>query len=153
MWPASSTNTSTGSSPPTITREHEPNTQERNPMNNSESITHDGEIPIYDAVRHLTRDEVEKTVRKNAAARPFAVTDEHLDVINSLIEHYKQDCRSRDCLAAHEHMRFLEEAYEFKGGGKYLYQLFVVVFVFCGVLLQIHELAGLPTLRLEQVLC
>lgn len=119
-------------------------------MNNSESITHDGEIPIYDAVRNLTRDEVEKTVRTNAAARQFDVTDEHLSVIHSLIEHYKQDCKSRDCLAAHEHMRFLEEAYEFKGGGKYLYRLFDAVPDTRGVLMPIHELAGLPTLRLEQ---
>lgn len=119
-------------------------------MNNSERIARDGEIPIYDAVRHLARDEVEKTVRDNAAARDFDVTDEHMSVIHSLIEHYKQDCRSRDCLAAHEHMRFLEEAYEFKGGGKYLYRLFDAVPGTRGVLMPIHELAGLPTLRLEQ---
>ena len=54
-------------------------------MNNSESVIHDGEIPIYDAVRHLTREEVEATVRKNAAAMNFAVTDEHMNVIHSLI--------------------------------------------------------------------
>src|SRR3569832_2879865 len=97
MWPASSTNSSTGSSPPTISREHEPITQERNPMNNSESITHDGEIPIYDAVRHLTRDEVEKTVRKNAAARQFDVTDEHLVVFFFLFVLFFLVCWSRVC--------------------------------------------------------
>lgn len=118
-------------------------------MNNAQSITHDGEIPIYDAVRHLTREAVEKTVRDNAAARHFDVTDEHMNVIHSLIEHYKQDCKSRDCLAAHEHMRFLEEAYEFKGGGKYLYMLFDGLEGTRGVLMPIHVLAGLPSLRLE----
>jgi len=118
-------------------------------MNNSESVIHDGEIPIYDAVRHLTREEVEATVRKNAAAMNFAVTDEHMNVIHSLIEHYKQDCKARDCLAAHEHMRFLEEAYEFKGGSKYLYMLFDAVPGTRGVLVPIHELAGLPSLRLD----
>ena len=119
-------------------------------MNNGESITHDGEIPIYDAVKNMTRDGVEQTVRKNAAARHFEVTGEHMNVIHSLIEHYKQDCKSRDCLAAHEHMRFLEEAYEFKGGGKYLYRLFDAVPGTRGVLMPIHALAGLPTLRLEK---
>jgi hypothetical protein len=61
-------------------------------MNNAESVTQDGEIPIYDAVKYLTKDEIEQTVRKNAAARHFGLTDEHMNVIHSLIEHYKQDC-------------------------------------------------------------
>ena len=119
-------------------------------MNNAESITQDGEIPIYDAVRYLTKAEIEQTVRKNAAARNFNLTDEHMNVIHSLIEHYRQDCKTRDCLAAHEHMRFLEEAYEFKGGSKYLYMLFDGVPDTRGVLMPIHELAGLPALRLEK---
>ncbi len=119
-------------------------------MNNAESITQDGEIPIYDAVRYLTKAEIEQTVRKNAAARNFNLTDEHMNVIHSLIEHYRQDCKTRDCLAAHEHMRFLEEAYEFKGGSKYLYMLFDAVPDTRGVLMPIHELAGLPALRLEK---
>lgn len=118
-------------------------------MNNAESIIHDGEIPIYDAVKYLTKDEVEETVRRNAAARNFDLTEEHMNVIHSLIEHYKQDCKTRDCLAAHEHMRFLEEAYEFKGGSKYLYMLFDAVPGARGVLVPIHELAGLPSLRLD----
>ena len=96
-------------------------------MNNAESIIHDGEIPIYDAVKYLTKEEVEETVRRNAAAMNFDVNEEHMNVIHSLIEHYKQDCKTRDCLAAHEHMRFLEDAYEFKGGSKYLYMLFDAV--------------------------
>lgn len=118
-------------------------------MNNAESIIHDGEIPIYDAVKYLSREEVEETVRRNAAAMNFDVTEEHMNVIHSLIEHYKQDCKTRDCLAAHEHMRFLEEAYEFKGGSKYLYMLFDAVPGTRGVLVPIHELAGLPSLRLD----
>lgn len=118
-------------------------------MNNAESIIHDGEIPIYDAVKYLSREEVEETVRRNAAAMNFDVTDEHMNVIHSLIEHYKQDCKTRDCLAAHEHMRFLEDAYEFKGGSKYLYMLFDAVPGTRGVLVPIHELAGLPSLRLD----
>jgi len=118
-------------------------------MNNAESIIHDGEIPIYDAVKYLSKEEVEETVRRNAAAMNFDVTDEHMNVIHSLVEHYRQDCKTRDCLAAHEHMRFLEEAYEFKGGSKYLYMLFDAVPGARGVLVPIHELAGLPSLRLD----
>jgi sulfur relay (sulfurtransferase) DsrC/TusE family protein len=119
-------------------------------MNNTERAIHaDGEIPIYETVKYLTKDEIEQTVRRNAAAMHFDLKDEQLSVINSLIEHYKNDCKTRDCLAAHEHMRFLEEAYEFKGGSRYLYMLFDVVPGTRGVLQPIHELAGLPPLPLE----
>lgn len=119
-------------------------------MNNTaDSKMYDGEVPIYEAVKHLTRDELDATVRRNAAAMNFDLTDEHLNVIHSLVEHYKQDCATRDCLAAHEHMRFLEEAYALKGGSKYLYMLFDAVPGTRGVLMPIHELAGLPALQLE----
>jgi sulfur relay (sulfurtransferase) DsrC/TusE family protein len=118
-------------------------------MTHAEDTALEIEGLIYDAVRDLTKNELDRTVRKNAAARNFDLTDEHLSVIRSLIEHYQRDCRTRDCLAGHEHMRFLEEAYEFKGGSKYLYRLFDAVPGTRGVLRPIHELAGLPPLRLE----
>lgn len=118
-------------------------------MHNAENMLLEGEDLIYDAVKDLSNDELDQTVRKNAAAKHFDVTDEHLDVIHSLIEHYKQDCKTRDCLAAHEHMRYLEQAYESKGGSKYLYMLFDALPDTRGVLMPIHELAGLPRLRLE----
>lgn len=115
----------------------------------TKTTTQDSEMPIYDSVRNLTREEIEQAVRRNAAARNFAVTDEHMQVIHSLIEHYQQDCQLRDCLAAHEHMQFLEKAYESKGGSRYLYMLFDAVPDTRGVLMPIHELAGLPPLQLE----
>ena len=118
-------------------------------MNNAESTALEGEKLIYDAVKDLSKDALEQTVRQNAAAKNFELNDEHLGVIHSLIEHYKQDCKTRDCLAAHEHMRFLEQAYESKGGSKYLYMLFDALPDTRGVLMPIHELAGLPALRLE----
>lgn len=85
-------------------------------MSNAENTMHEGESLIYDAVKDMTKDELEQTVRKKAAAKNFDLNDEHMNVIRSLFVHYKQDCKTRDCLTAHEHMRFLEEAYEFKGG-------------------------------------
>ena len=118
-------------------------------MNNAENTKHQGENLIYDAVKDMTKDELEQIVRKNAAAKNFDLNDEHMSVIHALIEHYKKDCKTRDCLAAHEHMRFLEEAYESKGGSKYLYMLFDAMPDARGVLMPIHELAGLPALRLE----
>lgn len=118
-------------------------------MNNAESNLHEGENLIYDVVKDMTKDEIEQTVRKTAAAKNFDLNDEHISVIHSLIDHYKQDCMTRDCLAAHEHMRFLEEAYESQGGSKYLYMLFDAMPDTRGVLMPIHELAGLPALRLE----
>ena len=109
-----------------------------------------GENLIYDAVKDLSKDALEQTVRKNAAARNFVLSDEHMSVIHTLIEHYKQDCRdNNDCFATHEHMRFLEEAYKSKGGSKYLYMLFDAMPDTRGVLMPIHELAGLPDLRLQ----
>ena len=118
-------------------------------MNNAENTMQEGENLIYDAVKDMTKDELEQTVRKNAAAKNFELTDEHMSVIHSLIEHYKKDCKTSSCLAAHEHMRFLEEAYESKGGGKYLYKLFDAMPDTRGVLMPIHELAGLPALRMD----
>lgn len=118
-------------------------------MNNTEDTAPESEDLIYDAVKDLTQDELDQTVRKNAAAKHFNLTNEHLGVIHTLIEHYQQDCKTHDCLAAHEHMRFLEDAYESKGSSKYLYMLFDAVPDTRGVLMPIHELAGLPPLRLE----
>ncbi|MBU1265416.1 MAG: hypothetical protein KJ946_12550 [Gammaproteobacteria bacterium] len=118
-------------------------------MNDTETTKNDGEMPIYDAVKNLSMEDLEQTVRKNAGDRDFPLNDEHLEVIYSLVEHYKRDCATRDCLAAHEHMRFLEEAFEPKGGGKYLYMLFDALADTRGVLMPIHELAGLPPLHLE----
>lgn len=118
-------------------------------MNDTETTQSEGEMPIYDAVKSLSKADIEQTVRKNAADRHFDLNDEHLDVIQSLVEHYKRDCTTRDCLAAHEHMRFLEDAYAFKGGSKYLYLLFDALTDTRGVLMPIHELAGLPPLQLE----
>ena len=114
------------------------------------TMMQDGEIPLYDAVKDLSKEDVEQTVRKNASARNFELKNEHMEVIHTLIDHYKEDCKDRDCLAAHEHIRFLEEAYESRGGSKYLYMLFDTPNPEKrGVLVPIHELAGLPSLRLD----
>lgn len=113
------------------------------------NMMHDEEILIYDAVRNLSKDELGHRVRANAAARNFVLTDEHLDVIHTLVDYYRKKCKQDDCLATHEHVRFLEEAYEPKGGGRYLNMLFSMPDPeHRGVLTQIHELAGLPRLRL-----
>ena len=59
-------------------------------MNDSEAIKRDGEYPLYDAVKDLSKDDVESIVRKNAAEKYFVVKGEHLKVINTLIDHYKK---------------------------------------------------------------
>jgi sulfur relay (sulfurtransferase) DsrC/TusE family protein len=106
-------------------------------------------ILIYDAVKNLSKAELGQRVRINAKARNFVITDEHLDVIHTLVDYYRQKCKEDDCLATHEHVRFLEDAYESKGGGRYLSILFDMPDPKQrGVLTQIHELAGLPALRL-----
>jgi hypothetical protein len=105
---------------------------------------HRDDTPIYDAVRFMTKDEIEATVRRNAAAKNFDLKDEHMSVIRSLIEHYKhEDGRGYAGCDGFAPLQFLEEAYEFKGGRRYLHRLF-------GgrdtrdVLAPIHELVGLP---------
>jgi sulfur relay (sulfurtransferase) DsrC/TusE family protein len=118
-------------------------------MTNLSNTIQEGENLIYDAVKDLTKDELERRVRTNAAEKHFDLTSEHLDVIQLLVEHYKRDCKAQDCFAAHEQMHFLEDAYASKGGSKYLYMLFDAVPDAEGVLMPIHELAGLPALRLE----
>lgn len=118
-------------------------------MNDSPAIHDDGELPIYEAVKDLSTEDIDATVRDNAAKRNFALKDEHFTVIHTLIDHYRQDCKTRDCLAAHEHMRYLENAFADRGGSKYLYMLFDALPDSQGVLSPIHELAGLPALRLQ----
>lgn len=118
-------------------------------MNHSENTLLAGEAPIYDAVRDLDVDTLESTVRRNAAERHFKLDPEHMDVIWTLVEHYQRDCKTRDCLAAHEHMRYLEDAYAERGGSRYLYMLFDLLPDTRGVLAPIHELAGLPALPMD----
>lgn len=118
-------------------------------MNHSVRMTPERETPVYDAVRYLTKDEIEQTVRRNAAARQFDLNDEHLNVIRSLIAHYRQGAEMRNCGVDREPMRFLEEAYAFRGGRSYLHRLFAAVADARGVVAPIHELAGLPALTLE----
>lgn len=113
------------------------------------TMMNDGEIPIYDAVKDLTPEKLRETVQANAKALGFDVTNEHVEVIQCLVDHYQRDCKTRDCLAAHEHMQFLEEAYQSEGGSKYLYMLFDAMPHERGVLNPIHTLAGLPSLQLE----
>lgn len=103
-----------------------------------------GDTPIYDAVRFMTKDEIEATVRRNAAARNFDLKDEHMSVIRSLIEHYKhEDGRGYAGGGGFAPLQFLEEAYEFKGGRRYLHRLFGGHDTY-DVLAPIHELVGLP---------
>lgn len=109
----------------------------------------DGEVSIYTEVKDLDRNKLNERVRNNAKEMGFDLNDEHLDVINTLVEYYKENCYQDDCLESHPHMRYLEEAYEDKGGSKYLYMLFDQGDEFEGVLTVIHRLAGLPGLRLN----
>lgn len=112
----------------------------------------DGEGSIYEAVKDLDREELSQRVRANAQADGLTVTDEHLDVIWTLVGHYKEVCATADCHEASPHMRFLKETYRDKGGSKYLYHLFDQRNESAGagnkpgVLTLIHRLAGLPDL-------
>lgn len=122
-------------------------------MNNSQPTT---ESQIYDAVKDLTRADIDARVKRNAPSVGLAVTDEHLQVIERLIDHYKQVCQTQDCHAATPHMRFLSKTYEDKGGSAYLYQLFDRVPSSAanasqlGIITLIHQLVELPSLRYNE---
>lgn len=109
----------------------------------------DVELSIYDAVENLGRDELHQRVQTNAQQAGYDITDEHMEVIDSLVAHYKADCQNRDCHKSHEHMRFLEDKFSDKGGSRYLYELFHDDEGPDGVLHAIHKLADLPGLRLD----
>ncbi|MGB3917734.1 MAG: TusE/DsrC/DsvC family sulfur relay protein [Thiothrix litoralis] len=112
----------------------------------------DGEVQIYNAVKDLTPADIEAKVRNVAAKTGFNITPEHMDVILTLIDHYKETCQEKDCHAATPHMRFLNHTYESQGGSKYLYKLFDQGSSVgaggseVGIITRIHELAGLPEL-------
>lgn len=113
-------------------------------MKHRDNVAANGDIRIYQAVRYLNRDEIERIVRANAARIDFPVDDRHLAVVRSLIEHYRHDgLRPLNApRAVEERMRFLEEAYEFLGGAGYLHRLFGVAGV-PALLARLHWLAGL----------
>lgn len=112
----------------------------------------DGEISIYPVVKNLNHADVEEIVTRNAKKYDFTVTDEHMDVIQTLIQHYKEECEQKDCHSAFRHMQFLKSAYEQKGGSKYLYSLFDQGSESgeggseVGIITRIHELVELPEL-------
>lgn len=109
----------------------------------------DGEVSMLQAVEGLNTQQVHTRVVNNAKKLDMNLTDEHLQVIDRLIEHYKTDCEQDDCLDAYRHMRFLEKEFSDQGGSKYLYQLFDSGLRSDGVLHVIHQLAELPGLRLD----
>ncbi len=112
----------------------------------------DGEISIFNAVKDLSHEDVEETVKRNARKYDFHIDDKHMDVIHTLVEYYKQECEKNDCHAAFRHMHFLNKTYEEQGGSKYLYQLFDQGSSIgsggseVGVITRIHELLELPEL-------
>ncbi len=109
----------------------------------------DGEVSMSEAVEGLDTQTVHDRASGNAAQIGLTLTDDHFQVIDALIAHYKSACEQDDCLDAHRHMRFLEKEFSEQGGSKYLYQLFDNGATSKGVLHIIHELVGLPGLRLD----
>lgn len=87
----------------------------------------------------LKTDSVYNTIRRHAADQQLHLTDEHMAVINFVLDFYEHcdDCENARALADMMRDEFLAE-----GGRKYLYRLFPN-----GPLSTIHELAGLPSLN------
>ncbi len=113
-----------------------------------QSQTLDGERPLFNAVNQLSDADLAYRARQNAGELGLTLNDEHLAVINTLVDHYRQHCQQEDCRAASPHMRYLIDEYSDRGGSKYLYRLFDQSDSAdeLGVLTLIHRLAGLPSL-------
>ena len=86
--------------------------------------TVDGENPIYQAVAGLHADDLRARVAANAADMGIELNDEHLNVLQVLVNHYQEACQQHDCRAASPHMRYLIGHYAEHGGSSYLYRLF-----------------------------
>ncbi|MCB1926379.1 MAG: TusE/DsrC/DsvC family sulfur relay protein [Gammaproteobacteria bacterium] len=118
--------------------------------------TVDGENPIYQAVAGLHADDLRARVAANAADMGIELNDEHLNVIQVLVNHYQEACQQHDCRAASPHMRYLIGHYAEHGGSSYLYRLFdgldasAASAQEAGILTLIHRLAGLPDLTHNQ---
>ena len=112
----------------------------------------DGEVSIYDAVKDLSESEIKARVERVAKNTDFTIDNEHMEVIITLIDHYKDICETEDCHAASPHMRYLNDIYQDQGGSKYLYHLFDQGSSIgsggseVGIITRIHELAELPEL-------
>ncbi|WML84940.1 TusE/DsrC/DsvC family sulfur relay protein [Thiothrix subterranea] len=89
----------------------------------------------------LKTDDVYQLIQSNAAERGLTLTNEHMAVINFILDFYEHcdDCQNARMLAD-----MLQDEFLPQGGRKYLYQLFPD-----GPLSTIHDIAELPKLGNE----
>lgn len=89
----------------------------------------------------LKTENIYSLIHKRATERGMELTDEHMAVINFILDFYEHcdDCQNARMLAD-----MVQEEFADKGGRKYLYQLFPD-----GPLNTIHDLAELPKLGNE----
>ncbi|MDD5394438.1 MAG: TusE/DsrC/DsvC family sulfur relay protein [Thiothrix sp.] len=99
-------------------------------------------LPVMRAPLPILKTEnIYNRIRKHAAAQGIALTDEHMEAINFVLDFYEHcdDCQNARALAD-----MLQAEFSTRGGRKYLYQLFPN-----GPLSTIHDLADLPNLGHE----
>lgn len=89
----------------------------------------------------LKTETVYQAIAERATAKGLELSDEHMEVINFVLDFYEtcDDCQNARALAD-----MMQDEFAQQGGRKHLYQLFPD-----GPLSTIHELADLPSLGNE----
>lgn len=101
---------------------------------------------LYHAVEGVSLTEILGRVNRNSASLNIEPNDEVQEVVVTLFRHYQANIENDQCQDVHRDLRFLEQAFAAKGGGKYLESLFPPGE---GVIRSIHLLAGLPQLEMD----
>jgi sulfur relay (sulfurtransferase) DsrC/TusE family protein len=109
----------------------------RNPDKGNESS-------IVGMVAELERNDIHLLILNNAQQVGYRLNDEHFEVIDTLIEHYRHVGWTGDYPGSSRQIRFLAKRFLDRGGSRYLHQLFNEDEGSCGVLRAIRSLVAVP---------
>ena len=112
----------------------------RNPGKGNESS-------IVGAVVELERNEIHLLMLQNAQQVGYRLNDEHFEVIDTLIEHYRHVAWTGDYLGPSRQIRFLAKRFLDRGGSRYLHRLFNKDEGTGGALRAIRSLVAVPALE------
>jgi len=99
---------------------------------------------IVGAVANLERNDIHWLMLQNAQQVGCRLNDEHFEVIDTLIEHYRRVGRKSDYQSSSREIRFLSKKFQDRGGSRYLCRLFNKEEGSCDVLSVIRSLIAVP---------
>ena len=112
--------------------------------NTMRSPVKDDESSIVGTVVNLERNDMHLLMLRNAQQVGYRLNDEHFEVIDTLIEHYRKVGWTDDYLDSSRQIRFLAKRFLDRGGSRYLHRLFNKDGGSCGVLRAIRSLVAVP---------